>query len=199
MSRIIAFISTSALAVIVLVAACSDSSSNADGNGDADASGGGASKRHWITTKAIVQLAGTKGNEAIAGTVTFTQKKDGVLVEAAVSGLTPGKHGFHIHQLGDVTCVDGKCTAGHWNPTETKHGGPDSEERHHGDLGNLEAGADGKATYKRLDKLVRLYGHDSIVGRGIIIHADPDDLTSQPTGNAGARVAQGVIGIAAER
>ena len=193
MSRAIAFISTTALAIIILVAACSDNA--AESNGTA----GGDAVPHSTTTKAIVQVAGTKGNEAVAGTITFTQQDGGVLVEATVTGLTAGKHGFHIHQLGDVTCVDGKCTKGHWNPTGAKHGGPDAAERHHGDLGNLEAGADGKATYKRLDKMVRLNGHHSIVGRGIIIHAGADDLTSQPTGAAGARVGQGVIGIAEEK
>ena len=192
MSRAIAFISTTALAIIVLVAACSDGA-------DENVSTGSGAAPHTTTTKAIVQLAGTKGNEAIAGKITFTQQEGGVLVEATVAGLAAGKHGFHIHQLGDVTCLDGKCTKGHWNPTGAKHGGPDAAERHHGDLGTLEAGADGKATYKRVDKMIQRNGHDSIVGRGIIIHAGADDLTSQPTGAAGARVAQGVIGIAEEK
>lgn len=191
MTRVIAILSTTALVAIALVAACSDSTASSDGN-DADT----AAK---TVTKAIVQLAGTKGNEKTMGSVTFTQQGDGVLVEATVSGLAPGKHGFHIHALGDVTCPDGKCTAGHWNPAGAKHGSPDADERHHGNLGNLEAGADGKATYKRLDKMIQLNGAHSIIGRGIIVHAGADDLTTQPTGAAGARVAQGAIGIAAEK
>jgi len=191
MSRIIAFVSTTCLAIVILVAACSTDKTN-DAAGSA---GTGAAK---TTTKAIVQLYGTKGNEKTTGIVTFTQQSGGVLVEATVTGLTPGKHGFHIHQLGDATCADGKCTKGHWNPTGAKHGGPDSAERHHGDLGNLDANAEGKATYKRVDTVIQLSGAHSIVGRAIILHAGADDLTSQPTGAAGARVAQGVIGIAAE-
>lgn len=191
MSRIIAFTSTTALAIVFLVAACSGDNDSTNGTGGTEAVG-------RKTTRAIVQLYGTKGNEKTTGIVKFTQQADGVLVEATVTGLAPGKHGFHIHELGDATCADGKCTKGHWNPTGARHGGPDSDERHHGDLGNLEAGADGKATYKRIDKLIQLNGEHSIIGRAIIVHAGADDLTSQPTGAAGARVAQGVIGIAAE-
>jgi len=189
MSRVIAIISTTALAAIVLVAACSPATDEANGSEDAGKT----------VTKAMVQLAGTKGNEKVSGTVTFTQAATGVLVEAAVTGLTPGKHGFHIHALGDVTCADGKCTAGHWNPTGSAHGGPDADVRHHGDLGNVAADLNGQATYKRVDTVIQLNGVHSIIGRGIIIHAGTDDLTSQPTGAAGARVAQGVIGIAAEK
>jgi Cu-Zn family superoxide dismutase len=190
MSRLIAFVSTSTLAVLLLVAACSKSPE--ENQTDSRPS----------TTKvvrAIVKLQGTKDNEHIEGTVTFSQQADGVLVEATVQGLTPGKHGFHVHALGDVTCADGLCTEGHWDPTKKPHAGPDAEERHHGDLGNVTAGEDGKATYKRTDKVLQLNGPHSIVGRSIIIHADPDDFTSQPTGNAGARIAQGVIGILEEK
>ena len=145
---------------------------------------------------AICRLTGTKGNEAVTGYVSFTQKKDGVHIKAEVSGLTPGKHGFHIHEFGDVNCDDGKCTGGHFNPTGKQHGSPDTFDRHVGDLGNLTADDSGKASHDQLDKVISLNGPNSIIGRAIILHSGEDDLTSQPTGAAGSRVASGVIGIA---
>lgn len=146
---------------------------------------------------AVCSLLGTAGNEGVTGMIKFTRTDEGVLIEATVEGLAPGKHGFHVHQWGDVGCDDGKCTGGHFNPAGVDHGGPDDAVRHVGDLGNLEAGEDGVATYSRLDTLVSLdpTSPNCIIGRGIIIHADADDLVSQPTGAAGARVAAGVIGI----
>ncbi len=144
--------------------------------------------------KAICILYPTQGNE-INGTVTFTQKPDGILVTADVNGLSPGKHGFHIHEFGDCSRPDGKSAGGHFNPTGKNHGGPESAERHVGDLGNLIASDDGTAHYERTDKLISFSGKNSILGRGVIVHADEDDLTSQPTGNAGARLACGVIGL----
>jgi len=145
--------------------------------------------------KAVCVLHPTKGNET-GGIITFIQTKDGVKIVADVEGLTPGKHGFHIHQYGDISAPDGTSTGGHFNPTNKKHGSPDAEERHVGDLGNLVADDNGRAHYERLDKVISLNGPNSIIGRGIIVHAGEDDFVTQPTGNAGARVADGVIGIA---
>lgn len=147
-------------------------------------------------TKAICVLRPTAGNESVRGTIKFTATLGGVLVEARVEGLAPGAHGFHVHEWGDLDCTDGMCTGGHFNPSGEAHGAPDAATRHAGDLGNLEAGADGVAVYKRLDARLRLDGAGSILGRGIVVHAKADDFTTQPTGNAGARVATGVIGIA---
>ena len=129
------------------------------------------------------------------GTVRFTRQADGVLIEAKVAGLAPGLHGFHIHEWGDVECMDGKCAGGHFNPDGSHHGGPEAAVRHVGDLGNLEATKDGYGTYRRVDRRIKLSGQDSIIGRAVILHSDEDDLMSQPTGNAGLRVASGVIGI----
>ncbi len=140
-------------------------------------------------------IKGTAGNEKVNGTITFTQDGDKVKIQGSVMGLTPGKHGFHVHEFGDCNCGDGKCTGGHFNPAGTKHGSPSSEERHVGDLGNIEADAEGKATFEFTDSVIKLSGNHSIIGRAIIIHAGEDDLTSQPTGAAGARVGVGVIGI----
>jgi Cu-Zn family superoxide dismutase len=145
--------------------------------------------------KAICMLYPTEGSET-SGTVTFTQKSDGILVTADVQGLSPGKLGFHIHEFGDCSRLDGKSAGGHFNPTSKNHGGPESEERHVGDLGNLVAGNDGTAHYEWTDTLISFSGQNSILGRAIIVHAGEDDLVSQPTGNAGARLACGVIGLA---
>ena len=144
--------------------------------------------------RAICRILGTEGNESVKGVVHFTQEAGGVRIKGVVEGLPPGLHGFHIHQWGDINCTDGKCTGGHFNPTGAQHGAPEAGERHVGDLGNLIADALGKAGYDRLDTVVKLNGAHSFIGRAIIIHAKPDDW-SQPTGNAGARVAYGVIGI----
>ncbi|PTN09930.1 Cu-Zn family superoxide dismutase [Mangrovibacterium marinum] len=145
--------------------------------------------------KAICVLQPTEGN-AVSGTITFIQTDAGMLVKGQVSGLTPGKHGFHIHQYGDVTAPDGTSAGGHFNPTGHDHGAPHGDVRHVGDLGNLEANEQGVAVYEMTYPEMTFNGAESILGRGIIVHADEDDLVSQPTGAAGKRVAIGVIGVA---
>ncbi len=145
--------------------------------------------------KAICVLRPTEGND-VTGMVTFTKTDSGIHVVADVQGLTPGKHGFHIHQYGDLSSPDGTSLGGHFNPDNKDHGAPTSADRHVGDLGNITAGADGNAHLEMTDTLLAFQGPHSIIGRGIIVHAGEDDLVTQPTGNAGARVAMGVIGIA---
>ncbi len=149
-------------------------------------------------TKAVCVLHPTAGNE-VSGTVTFTKTDNGIHVVADLHGLTEGKHGFHVHELGDCTAPDGTSTGGHFNPDGVNHSGHDSETRHVGDLGNITAGADGNASLDLMDNLMTFSGEHSIIGRGVVVHAGVDDLTSQPSGNAGPRVACGVIGIAAEK
>ncbi|MCH7689697.1 MAG: superoxide dismutase family protein [candidate division Zixibacteria bacterium] len=146
-------------------------------------------------TNAIAVLYATKDNN-VSGTITFTKVKGGIKVVATVTGLTEGKHGFHIHQFGDCSGADGKTAGGHFNPGEMDHGAPTDSIRHIGDIGNIVADADGNATLEWIDSHMTFEGASSIIGRGVIIHAGEDDLTSQPTGAAGARVACGVIGIA---
>ena len=137
------------------------------------------------------------GDHKVKGKVTFTQKDDGVEIVAELTGLTPGEHGFHVHEFGDCSMADGKCAGGHFNPTGMPHGGPDDAKRHVGDLGNIKADDSGKATYKRVDKLISLNGSNSIIGRSVIVHAKADDFkTQQPPGNAGDRSGCGTIGIA---
>lgn len=145
-------------------------------------------------SEAICVLHPTEGNE-VTGTVTFTKSGNGVKVIADVEGLTPGKHGFHIHEYGDCSAPDGTSAGGHFNPEGVDHGGPEADARHVGDMGNLEAGNDGTAHLEYTDNMIRLTGEHGIIGRAIIVHAGEDDLTSQPTGAAGARVACGVVGI----
>lgn len=99
-------------------------------------------------------------------------------------------HGFHIHTFGDTTKDDGTSAGGHYNPAEVDHALPESAERHVGDLGNIEAGDDQTAEYDQTSELISL---PHVVGRSVVVHADPDD-GGQPTGNAGKRLAQGVLG-----
>ncbi len=146
-------------------------------------------------TKAICILHPTKGN-AVMGRVTFEVVKGGIRVSGHLSGLTPGKHGFHVHEYGDCSADDGTSTGGHFNPTAMPHGGRLSAKRHVGDLGNIDADQNGVADFSFVDSIISLSGRNSIIGRGIIVHEKEDDLMSQPTGAAGARVACGVIGIA---
>jgi Cu-Zn family superoxide dismutase len=145
--------------------------------------------------KAIAVLHPASASQ-VTGTVTFTSMSDGVQVVADVTGLAPGKHGFHIHEFGDCSAADATSAGGHFNPTHKQHGGPDSAEHHVGDLGNLEADASGKAHLEWKDKSMKLTGDNSILGHAVIVHENEDDLKSQPVGNAGGRLACGVIGVA---
>ncbi|MDR0564043.1 MAG: superoxide dismutase family protein [Azoarcus sp.] len=142
---------------------------------------------------ATAELAPTQGN-ATQGSVQFVQQEDGrVKVTAQISGLTPGVHGFHIHEKGDCSAPDGTSAGGHYNPFKQAHGKANEGAHHVGDLPSLEADANGNATLDALVEGVPLTGENTIVGRGLIVHAAPDDFVTQPTGNAGARVACAVI------
>jgi Cu-Zn family superoxide dismutase len=145
--------------------------------------------------KAIAVIVPTKDSK-VAGKVTFVKQSDGVRVEAEITGLTPGKHGFHIHEFGDLSSPDGTSLGGHFNPHGKAHGGPDAKERHAGDFGNIEADASGNAKASFLVKDLKLDGSDTILGRGVVLHAKADDLKTQPSGDAGGRVGVGAIGVA---
>lgn len=146
-------------------------------------------------TKAIAVLHPTAGS-TVTGTVTFTKTGEEVKVVADITGLKPGKHGFHIHEFGDCSSSDAKSAGAHFNPSNHQHGAPDATDRHAGDLGNIEADASGKAHLEWSDKMLKLSGDDSIVGHAVIVHEKADDLKTQPTGDAGGRLACGVIGVA---
>lgn len=145
---------------------------------------------------AMAILQPTAGNTA-NGTVHFVAMGDHVQVIADVSGLEPNStHGIHIHEFGDCSAPNGKSAGGHYNPEGKAHGLPPNPARHAGDMGSLKADANGNAHYEVMLKNVSIAGMwNPIIGRGVIVHAKPDD-GGQPTGNAGARLACGVIGIA---
>jgi len=147
-------------------------------------------------THAVAVMVPTEGNTA-HGTVRFEQTDGGVKVTADITGLDPDStHGIHIHEYGDITGAHGKREGGHYNPEGYKHGLPDQALRHAGDLGNLTADDTGHAHYEITVDNISIAGMlNPIIGRGVIVHAKPDD-GGQPTGNAGARIAMGVIGIA---
>jgi superoxide dismutase, Cu-Zn family len=142
---------------------------------------------------ATAQLGPTQGSR-VSGTASFAQVGDKVRVIAEVNGLSPGAHGFHIHEKGDCSAPDGTSAGGHFNPTAKPHGNPDHAEHHAGDMPQLIANAAGIATITAyLDGITLGEGANNIVGRSIIVHAAPDDFKTQPTGNSGARQACGVI------
>jgi Cu-Zn family superoxide dismutase len=145
-------------------------------------------------TKAIAVLHPASGSK-VTGTVTFTKVGDTVQVVADITGLTPGKHAFHIHEFGDCSAPDAASAGSHFNPTKKPHGAPDSPEHHVGDFGNLEADSSGKAHLELKSNVLKFSGESSILGQSVIVHEKVDDY-SQPVGNAGGRVACGVIGVA---
>lgn len=146
---------------------------------------------------AAAALLPTKGSE-VRGNVEFVQRDGEVLVSGKVTGLTPGQHGFHVHEKGDCSAPDGSSAGPHFDPAGTKaHGGPSGDLRHGGDLGNITADSGGVASFKVRVMGITL-GSDpaSVMGRALIVHAKPDDLATQPSGNSGPRLACGVIGRA---
>lgn len=148
------------------------------------------------SSKAIAVLHPTAGNK-VTGTVTLVPVADGVQVHGEITGLTPGKHGFHVHEFGDCSAADAASAGAHFNPTNQPHGGPDAGARHEGDMGNVEADASGNAKLDYVDHQMALGdGAKSVIGRSVVVHAKPDDLKTQPSGDSGARIACGVIGRA---
>ncbi|SIO38686.1 superoxide dismutase, Cu-Zn family [Singulisphaera sp. GP187] len=147
-------------------------------------------------TKAVAVLHATKKGGDVHGKISFTQTPKGILVEGTIEGLTPGLHGFHVHEFGDCGSDDAMSAGGHFNPTNMPHAGPHADKRHVGDLGNIEANDKGVAKIDLHDSAITLSGAHSIIGRGLIVHAKADDLKSAPAGAAGDRVACGVIGVA---
>ncbi len=145
---------------------------------------------------AVAVMVSTEGSTA-HGTVRFEETDDGINVTADIAGLTPGsEHAIHIHEFGDLTASDGTSAGGHYNPEHHEHGLPGLAMRHAGDLGNITADDLGNAHYEVTTQNCTIAGMmNPIVGRGVIIHAKIDD-GGQPTGNAGSRIAMGVIGVA---
>jgi Cu-Zn family superoxide dismutase len=150
----------------------------------------------WSDIKDAIAVVHPLSDSNVMGKVMFTQTDAGVAVVADIMGLTPGKHAFHIHEYGDCSDPKGMSAGGHYNPEHEMHGLPGAAHHHPGDMGNLEADADGKAHLEIVLAGVTIAGDkDPILGRSVIIHAKEDD-GSQPVGNAGGRIGCGVIGVA---
>ncbi|MFD1602524.1 superoxide dismutase family protein [Flavobacterium artemisiae] len=133
-----------------------------------------------------------KSNSKVGGTAVFTEKNGKVTFTAKVSGLEPGVHAIHIHEKADCSSADGSSAGGHWNPTFKKHGKWGVGEYHKGDIGNFTADAKGNGTITlTTDEWCIGCGdtNKDVLGKGLIVHAGTDDFTTQPTGNAGGRVA----------
>jgi Cu-Zn family superoxide dismutase len=144
---------------------------------------------------AVGELQARSGSN-VTGVVTLTQTDGGLLIQANIQGLTPNaSHGFHIHEGTDCDTPDASSAGPHFNPTSMPHGVTNSSHSHAGDLPNLQAGSDGKSVLSVLNQQVSLQSNadNNVLGRTLVVHAAPDDHTSQPAGNSGARVACAVI------
>ena len=147
-------------------------------------------------TELVAVLSPTEGNQTTGVVIFKSVDKGQVEIDAQLTGLPPNsKHAIHIHQYGDLTSKDGKSAGDHYNPMHHPHALPDKENRHAGDFGNLESDQNGNANFKLTVDNISLAGRLSpIIGRGVVVHAKLDD-GSQPSGNAGDRIAVGVIGV----
>jgi Cu-Zn family superoxide dismutase len=143
---------------------------------------------------AAVTLAPTTGNST-SGTVRFVQVGERVRVSGEIRGLKPGaEHGFHVHEKGDCSSGDGMSAGGHFNPAGAPHGQAGAGMHHAGDLPSLRGDAAGVARFDFETTALRVgSGANDVVGRGLIVHRDPDDYRTQPTGNSGPRLACGVV------
>jgi superoxide dismutase, Cu-Zn family len=146
-------------------------------------------------TSATAMLSPTEGSD-VEGSIVFATTGQGtVRIEGEISGLSPGPHGFHVHENGDCSAADASSAGDHFAPGGNPHGSPTDggAERHVGDLGNLEANAEGIADVDQVDRVITLEGPESIVGKALIVHQMADDFETQPDGDAGPRRACGVI------
>jgi Cu-Zn family superoxide dismutase len=146
------------------------------------------------TQDAVATLASKSGSQ-VKGTAVFSDRQGKITLHLTIEGAEPGVHAVHIHDTGDCSAADGMSAGGHWNPTADSHGKWGGEHFHRGDIGNVEVGADGKGTFSLFTDKWTIGGAPAtdIIGHALIVHAKADDFTTQPTGNAGGRVACGVI------
>jgi Cu-Zn family superoxide dismutase len=144
---------------------------------------------------AVAEMKSTSGSQ-VMGTISFLESPDniaGARIVVQLTGLQPGPHGFHIHETGDCSAPDAASAGAHFNPHMMPHGSRTAPERHSGDLGNVVANDAGEVDVTIDDATVSFEGDDSVLGKAVIVHADQDDYTTQPSGNSGDRVACGVI------
>lgn len=187
------FVPTTLAASLFLIASCGSAPHGA--------------RRHHVTHQHGEDMRGAEvahavcvlrpvGDSPVGGTIELHAEGDGVRIRGTVRGLSPGLHGFHVHTYGDLRDLEeGKSAGSHFDPHGLPHGRPDAEARHVGDLGNIEANAQGIAEIDLQDRVLSLHGPFSVLGRALVVHTDADKFT-QPTGDAGGRAAFGVIGIA---
>lgn len=149
-------------------------------------------------SKQAMATIGSASGSDLTGIAVFTQNGDTISLVVEIENAAPGVHAVHIHEKGDCSAADGTSAGGHWNPTNVAHGAWGEGEFHLGDIGNVTVSENGTGRIALTSNLWEMgTGSDvDIVGRGIIVHADPDDFTSQPTGNAGARIGCGSIEMA---
>ena len=158
---------------------------------------GGANPR----TLASVQLSSAAGGEPqpnpqspVQGTLNFSQVRDVVSVNGTLTGLKPNaRHAFHVHEKGDCSKPDFSSAGSHFNPTSQPHGAWDGAHHHANDMPQLMSDAEGRATVSFNTESMQLRGPNSVIGKAVIVHRDPDDVNAQPVGNAGPRLACGVI------
>lgn len=149
-----------------------------------------SSKKGPMASAVVTPISGSTAT----GTVHFQELNDGsVDVTADLTKVPPGVHGFHVHDKGD--CSDnGNAAGGHFNPMNMPHAAPDAQSHHAGDFGNVTADANGEVHTKfNTTSLTVHQGMNSVVGHAVILHANADDLTTQPSGNAGPRIGCGVV------
>lgn len=147
-------------------------------------------------SKTVNLVFETKSNSGVTGTAVFTETNGEVTFTAKLSGLKPGQHGIHIHEKADCSAADAASAGGHWNPTFKKHGKWTDAEHHKGDIGNFTADTNGNGTITLTTNEWCIGCGDAtkdILGKGLIVHDKPDDFVTQPSGNAGARVACSAI------
>lgn len=173
-------------------------------NGTTGAAGASAPGEVDVSTATlpggVAVLTATEGN-AVTGELVFRAIEGGVAITGQVNGLPPGsEHGFHVHENGDCSAPDGSSAGGHFNPMGQAHGRAGGGEHHVGDSDNITADDTGVATVdtRLVGATLGDGGPGDVIGRGVIVHADPDDYATQPTGNAGARLACGVVQVGGE-
>jgi Cu-Zn family superoxide dismutase len=139
-------------------------------------------------------LIEARSKSSVSGQATFTEVPGGLLIDVSVAGATPGLHALHVHETGDCSDPEAKSAGGHWNPDASDHGAPDAVKHHAGDLGNMvvDEGGNGRKVLL-VHGLTVQPGTHSVVGRALVVHAQADDLVTQPTGAAGGRIGCGVI------
>jgi superoxide dismutase, Cu-Zn family len=147
-------------------------------------------------SKKIIITMEARSNSKVSGEATFIEKKGKVMLTAKLTGLKPGVHAIHIHEKSDCSAADGSSAGGHWNPTFKKHGKWGVGEYHKGDIGNFAANEDGEATvvFETNEWCIGCGDKTKdILGKSLVVHADPDDMVSQPSGNAGDRISCSAI------